>query len=120
MSATNDRRCPHCSAHVERHWKECWLCGLALTGAVSPQAPPARVAAAREPSRAIGLIVRMAGGLIALALAFVVIGLVADRQYGGVFALGLLLLPAGLVTLAKSLKRRSGGTAMTGLEKLGT
>ncbi|MGQ0637433.1 MAG: hypothetical protein ACT4QC_22735 [Planctomycetaceae bacterium] len=121
MPSSTQPTCPHCGAKVSRDWQSCWLCGQELPANLSAATAGAGNLAERQSAEGpVKWVIRLVGGVIAFALALILIGLVADRQFGGVVALVLLLLPAGLVTLTKTLKRRSQGADLTTLEKLGT
>jgi hypothetical protein len=121
----HDLKCPHCGAKVGARWRTCWLCGLELpttpagAGPAQALAEPAAPQSASRPGT-ISLITQGVGFLLAGTIVLIMIGLVANGDYGGVIALVILLVPAGLVTLAKSFSRRSQGTEMPIMEKLGT
>jgi hypothetical protein len=57
---------------------------------------------------------------LAIAIGLILFRLVIDGEYGGAIALAVLLLPAGIVTLTKSMHRRSEGEELSTFEKVGT
>jgi hypothetical protein len=114
---TPDLKCPHCGAKVGRNWTTCWLCGLELPGMQTESGPDAA-----PPSRpnVVATLARVAGLLLAITIVLILFGLVSEGEYGGAIAMTLLLLPAGIVTLTKSLRRRSEGDEFSVIEKVGT
>jgi len=124
-SATGDLKCPHCGAKVGPKWKTCWLCGLELPASPSAAGTPSNLSeSAAAPTSSgpstIKLVSQVVGFLLAGTIALLMIGLVANGEYGGLIAMIILLVPAGLVTLTKSLSKRSQGMEMTAMEKVGT
>jgi hypothetical protein len=114
---TPDLKCPHCGAKVGRNWTTCWLCGLELPASLAESAPDAA-----PPARpgVVAMLARVAGLFLAITIVLILFGLVSDGEYGGAIALTVLLLPAGIVTLTRSLRRRSDGEELSTIEKFGT
>ncbi|HTI50335.1 MAG TPA: hypothetical protein VL475_05270 [Planctomycetaceae bacterium] len=112
-----DLKCPHCGAKVGRNWTTCWLCGLELPGTLAESVPDA---APSTGPRVVATVAKVAGVFLAIAIALILFGLVSDGEYGGAIAMMVLLLPAGIVTLTKSLRRRSEGADFSTIEKVGT
>src|SRR5262249_20521847 len=115
-----DLKCPHCAAKVGRNWKTCWLCGLELPGVLTPTAGNDAVTTAPPSSSVVGSIAKVAGIFLTIAIGLVLVGLMANGDYGGAIALTVLLLPAGIVTLTKSMRKRAEGVELPFLEKVGT
>jgi hypothetical protein len=120
-TASPELKCPHCAAKVGRNWKTCWLCGLELPSTLPTVVGPETGNASREPaSSVVASIAKVAGVFLGIAILLILIGLLANEEYGGAIALTVLLLPAGIVTLTKSLRKRSEGVELPVLEKIGT
>ncbi|MSR57158.1 MAG: hypothetical protein EXS05_05755 [Planctomycetaceae bacterium] len=115
---TDDPKCPHCGAKVAVYWKSCWLCGLELT----PTAD--RDDAGSEPTltsrSTLGTVGIAIGLLLSILLALIFVGLLMNRQYGGAIALAVLLVPAALITLTKSLQSRTAGVDLSFLDRVCT
>lgn len=119
-TASPESKCPHCAAKVGRNWKTCWLCGLELPTTFAAAGPQAGAAAPPAASSVVASIAKVAGVFLGIAILLILIGLLANEEYGGAIALTVLLLPAGIVTLTKSLRKRSEGVELPMLEKIGT
>jgi hypothetical protein len=124
------KKCPHCGAKVSPAWANCWLCGLKLNKGLpaEPALATGQIfetddATASPPNESAGVVAtigKAAGFFLAGIIALIMLGLLANGEIGGAIFFLLLLLPAGLVTVTKSLRWQSKGVEFTVLEKLGT
>lgn len=122
LAATStELKCPHCGAKVGRSWTTCWLCGLELPATLA-ETPPGLPTSTAVPSgpKVVAMIGKVAGLFLAVAIGLVLIGMLANGDYGGVIAYTVLLLPAGIVTLTKSIRHRAEGTELSTMEKVST
>jgi len=130
MPPAAQMKCPHCGAKVGPTWTNCWLCGLQLNQGLPANEPllAERVFETDSPSaeptnqsaNVVAMVAKAAGFLLAGIIALIMLGMIINREYGGVIFFLLLLTPAGVVTVTKSIRRQSKGAAMSGLEQLGT
>ena len=123
-TAAVDLKCPHCGAKVGRDWRSCWLCGMELPAAGSAEtAAPTFIEGEAEPGSGHGtvrLITQVVGLMLAVTILLILVGLLANGEYGGAILLVILFVPAGIVTLSKSLSRRAQGETMAPLDKAAT
>jgi hypothetical protein len=124
MPATREQAlCPHCGAKVGRTWRTCWLCGLELPTDLPALAEPARDASAAKPPAHLGalaIIMRVVGGLLLGLVALSMMGLVLNGEVGAAIGWLVLMAPAGIITLASSLRKRSQGIDLSAVDKIGT
>ena len=117
---SSELKCPHCGAKVGQRWKTCWLCGLELPAAHAEAGGENGSSSPEGPGGVGATIARAAGVVLAGLLVLIFIGLLANGEYGGAIALTLLLLPAGIATLVKSLRKQAEGGEVSLLDQLGT
>lgn len=123
-TAAVDVKCPHCGAKVGRDWRSCWLCGMEVPPPI-PGEPAAPIFIEKETQWASGhgtarLVTQVVGLMLAMTILMILAGLLASGETGGAIAVVILFVPAGIVTLSKSLSRRAQGESMAPLDKAAT
>lgn len=124
------KKCPHCGAKVGPAWSTCWLCGLQLGDGLPPddradagrpvEAEEAVIVPPSDSASVVATIGKVAGFFLAGIIALIMLGMIANGEYGGAIFFLVLLVPAGVVTMTKTVRSHSRGVELSGLEKLGT
>src|SRR5689334_25183275 len=99
------KKCPHCGAKVSPAWSTCWLCGLRLGDGVpvvspgdaggNPEAEEAIILPENHSASVATTIAKAAGCFLAGIIALIMLGMIANGEYGGAIFFLVLLVPAG-------------------------